>query len=114
MAFVAAVALAAAALEVWRSRESQGTVAYRFASVALLVIFGFFLQTRFTSSPTATLVALALGIPAAAYFPRAARSSQLSRAGRRGRPVLGGDRARARNALTPSPTRRVAKVGLGP
>jgi hypothetical protein len=68
MAFVAAVALAAAALEVWRSRESQGTVAYRFASVALLVIFGFFLQTRFTSSPTATLVALALGIPAAAYF----------------------------------------------
>src|SRR6185436_8190270 len=42
--------------------------AYRFASWILLVVFSFFLQSRFTQSPRAILAGLAAAIGAAALF----------------------------------------------
>jgi hypothetical protein len=81
MLVVAVMALTAALGDyLWVRRG--GPVAYRFATIALLVVFAFFLLTRSTTSPKAILLGLTAGTAVGTWGVLAGRGS--------GGPVLSG------------------------
>jgi hypothetical protein len=71
MAVVALLAVAFAAVDGLLPQGSPSTTSYRFAGVVLFVIFIFFLVSRFTVSPIATLGAVILASAASAAVLRA-------------------------------------------